>query len=774
MQSWRSRSLLISLLAFGYVAFAAMREAGGGGTRWVLLAVVPALLWVVWAKSAPPPRGIDPVDPATRKGARVAAAGGAIVAAAWSGPTDRALLDTAASAGLAMAASAALVALARIPPTPGLLQPPPATRRMDALAIAALLWGMGVAVPAARLFAPERTTLLDPLAINYATAAAAIGSIGLIVAAAGRVRAMRRLELGVADRASAALVLSAVVLALAVPSALLLVAPPDRVLGAGVVLASAAVFFSCASKEPTGVATTMRTVLAIVLLGTPVVLAGVYASTRIRGAAGLGVLLVAAASALVGLMARAMAAPLGPARSRWLEAINRANEAALHPDPDAAIRDALATVRALLPSESASPALFRASPPEVLTIDRAGYIHTGDGEAPEHLYAIADGEPERTVRTEVLRSIQVRRADVRPLLSWLEGRGLLAVTLVRDEDGPIGLIGIPRGARRAPMNLEEVLAIRVLADRIGAILGVSSALARSRAREMDLRKLADRRGDEIDRLKHRLSTEAVRYKALIERLARPARAAAYSPAAQIALEQCTRAGSLAVPLALLTPPGIDPIPWAATAHLAGQRHDRPMLIVAGDDPAEHDLARWRDPSNSPLVLAAAGTLVILELAALPRAVQDFIAASLAERVSPSGAATPLDVAVTVSVNATIDTLVAAGRLSSSLADWLGDRAIPLPPLASRPEDLRALALDQLARLGERLRSTPLGIDDAALAMLLEHRWPGNDVEFQDVMLRAALSCKGPRVTADDLAAAGFATAGGQSEPPPRRPRRTRN
>jgi len=755
VQTWRTRSLLTALAAYGYVAFAALREEGHADSAWIVLLVCPALLWLAWVRSSPPSRGIDPIDPAVRKAARVAAAGAALVVAAWTGPPDRPLLDTASNIGTALASISALVALARISPTPGLLQPPAATRRTDAVVLGGLLWGVAVTVPASRWFAPERTTLLDPLAIDYATTVAAAGAVGLIVAASARVRTLRRLELGVGDRASAALALALVVLALAIPSALLRVAPADRVMTAAALMSSGAVLFSCVSPRADRVARTMRTVLAVVLLGAPVVLAGLAASSRIRGATGLGMLLVAAASVIVGLMARALAAPLGPARSRWLDAINRANEAALNPDPDAAIRDALATVRAVLPGESASPVLFRASPPEVLTIDLAGYVHTTAGEAPEHLYEIADGEPERTVRTEVLDSLQVRRADLRPLLAWMMGRGLLAVTLVRDEDGPVGLVGVPRASRKAPMTLEEVQALRVLADRIGAVFGVSSALARSRAREMDLRKLADRRGDEIDHLKHRVAGEGVRHRAIVERLAQTAQAHVYSPAAQMALDQCRRFGSLGIPVTLLTPPGVDPAPWAAQAHLASPRAERVMMIVSGDEPFEHDLSRWRDPQVSPLVLAAGGTLLVRDLQALPRPVQEFIAASLAERVSPSGAATPLDVALAVSVDATVDVLVASGRVCTALADWLGDRAVAIPALSARGEDLRAMALDRLARLGASLKGGPQGIDDRALAMLLEHEWMANELEFRDVMLRAALVSRGRRMTADDLLAAGF-------------------
>ena len=79
----------------------------------------------------------------------------------------------------------------------------------------------------------------------------------------------------------------------------------------------------------------------------------------------------------------------------------------------------------------------------------------------------------------------------------------------------------------------------------------------------------------------------------------------------------------------------------------------------------------------------------------------------------------------------------------------------IPPLAERAEDLRALVLDRLSRAGLRLRDEPLGIDAAALRLLSEHTWPGNEAELDDVLLRAAEVASGAAVTAADLAAIGF-------------------
>ncbi len=169
----------------------------------------------------------------------------------------------------------------------------------------------------------------------------------------------------------------------------------------------------------------------------------------------------------------------------------------MSPDPDVALEAALLALGAAGGRGAALPSLFRLAPPEEVTVDRAGYAHVTKAEVPEGLLAVADGEPEGILRVEAARAVEVRRPDLRPLVAWLDQRGVAAIAVVRDELSPVALLAVPRGARTAPTTLEEVRALRALADRLGAVIGVSASLARSRAREMEARgrgRAALRRG----------------------------------------------------------------------------------------------------------------------------------------------------------------------------------------------------------------------------------------------------------------------------------------
>jgi DNA-binding NtrC family response regulator len=187
------------------------------------------------------------------------------------------------------------------------------------------------------------------------------------------------------------------------------------------------------------------------------------------------------------------------------------------------------------------------------------------------------------------------------------------------------------------------------------------------------------------------------------------------------------------------------------------------VVVDAAGPDEQRPSTWHEPETSPLCLADGGTLFIASVSALALETQAFLAESLANRRSPAGHDAPLDLQLVVSVPTTVDSLVASGHLDPELADCLGDRAVPLPPLSARSDDLRALFLDRLARIGMRLKGRPIGLDPRALGRLVEHAWPGNELELDDVLTRAVAIVDGEVLTSAHLDQIGFVAA-----PPPAR------
>jgi DNA-binding NtrC family response regulator len=237
----------------------------------------------------------------------------------------------------------------------------------------------------------------------------------------------------------------------------------------------------------------------------------------------------------------------------------------------------------------------------------------------------------------------------------------------------------------------------------------------------------------------------------------------------MALEALERRTSVGAPIAVLAPSGVDPVPFLARAHLAGARRDAPLVLVDATNAREHDPARWTDPNASPLALADRGMLVLLDGAALPSEVQQLVARALTEKRAPWERAAPLDLQLALTAVATPDELVAGSRLDPALALRLADARdapVELPRLRDRPEDLRAILTDRLAREGLRVLGHPVGIEHAAYARLVEHAFPGEDAELSAVVQRLVARCSGDVVRAADVdaLALGFPPAPRRKDP----------
>jgi hypothetical protein len=747
----RSYWMLVAALAYACVEAA---RSGGGLLSWFALLVLPLLLAEAHRRSERA-RARGALWPESLPALRASVFGGLLMVAARTGGSARPTLDAVANLGAACAAVGALLVLARLPTRPGMFAPSRSARSLDAALFVGVLWGVAMAVPATYALLPAPLLRFDPLLIDYLTTAAGAGTLLVFVAATLRLRTLRRLELDIGDRARAASALSITAFLVAIPAAWLDVAAPDRVLPAACVVVALCCIWAAIARDATLVTRLVRGLLAVTILGAPLMVLAPLVARHFPERGPLIVLLVAGLSIAVGLLTHAVARPLGPERSRWLLALDQAARDALEPEPRAALRAALIALSRIHPAPGGSAQIWQRQPAEALRVDIAGNLGVERADAPAALYELGLREPERTVRAEVLRALRVRRPDLRELLGWFDSLAAFSATIIVDEEGPIGFVLLPRGTRKSAMILEEARAARLLADRISSLLSIVAALGRARDRELAATERAERADDECQRLEHVIHGEARRLSAFAERLARPARRAAYSASARTALEAVERLGTQVPFVALVAPRGVDAVAWAALVHCSSPRREGPLVLVDLLSSSDDAAGLGDDESRSFLRFADGGTLVVLGLTAQPLEVHDKFAIALSRRAAHVPRSSILPPGVVITSPLPLEEAVSRGLLSPNLARWFADAELRLPSLAERSEDLRALALDQLARKSVELARPAAGIEPSALRLLLEHAWPENELELALVLGRALAVAEGPAVTAADLERTGF-------------------
>ena len=674
-------------------------------------------------------RDLDQLEPVTRRCARATLWGVLLWLAARTGPVGYSAFDAVANLGAGVAFAASLLALSRIARSGGLLAIPRVARSGDATIFAALLWSLATALPAIRALVPGSELIVDPLAIDYATTTATIASLLLSVATTVRLRWLRRFELGAGDRASAALTVAIAGACVALPAGLLDIAAPDRALPATLLIESLFFMWVATTPQAAKVVSFLRGALAIAVLGGPTVMLAAVVARQAPIHGPWLLVATAALSTLLGLVARNLSRPLAPDQQRTLRAIEAATDASLTPDPHGAVRAALEALAAGVGNAGARPELWRADPPAVVYVDVAGLLHEEPTTFPDNVLGFALEEPSRTLTLDALRQVQVRRPDTRPVLGYLQERKVFSATVLSGEDGPLGLLVLPMRGRRAPLSLEEAQALVGLTDRLGSVLGITASQARSRKRELEAIAARDQLAAECTRLRDALSGGGIQRRLGIEQTARAVRTAAFSGAARMALEQIERHARTDSHVALLAPPGVDVQAWASVLHLASERAEGIFMVLDALDPLVQ-ACDWQAPQASPLYAARGGTLVLMDAAALDAQVQLSLARDL---LSPGSVATPSTAAQTglvLVLREPPEQLLERGVLAELLYRRIADAVVKLPALVDRPEDLRALIFDRLARLGMALRGAPFAVEPAVLRELIEYTWPGNELELE--------------------------------------------
>lgn len=718
-------SWLLPTALVGYVSLAAARGSGDGVDWTVLFApllVAGALRYVA--------RHLDAGRLATSiQGVRLSVIGCGLYGASAMGPADGAAFQAAEAVGQGLLTASALLCIARLTPPPGLLSGHPVAESLDAMWLSVVMWTTVMAAALLRALAPGEFPL-DPVALDTSFIFASLGSLLLLCASFLRTRLLRGLELGVGDRIQAGLSLAISGAIVGASSGFVEVGSSNRVAGVTLIGTCTSVVMALAAPNAGAVTQTVRGLIALLLIGLPTAIAGAWFALRLPDHARSVALAIAAVGMMVGLIARSMARPLGPEGSRWLVALRAAMDAALHPEPEGALRGALSALRKAEPTSKARPELFRMDPPGMLSVDIAGYLTDDEVDFPDGVVSCALNEPYRTLRLETVLSAQVRKPFVRALVTWFDAHDAKTTTVLVDDTGAIGVLSLPKGRRRSNLSMEEAELLARLAERLAGLISVTASLRRARDRELGYRRQAASASEQANDLRSQLSEQNQEDQLEAESRVAILRAAAHGPTSQIKKQELQQHG-LGPSLTLETPLGVDPIPWAAYAHLSRQSQARPFVVLDLSEEIYRTRKPWENQfQTSPWKRAHEGSLVLCHPGALSAEFQVSLSDAL-ERYRP------LFVVLCRSEG---------DQLLPRLERQLVGPTVRLPTLAERGEDIQALVLNELTQLGIARRGTPYGIDRGALHRLIDSNFPGNDAELKGLLASAVGKAQGELIT----------------------------
>jgi two-component system response regulator HydG len=151
--------------------------------------------------------------------------------------------------------------------------------------------------------------------------------------------------------------------------------------------------------------------------------------------------------------------------------------------------------------------------------------------------------------------------------------------------------------------------------------------------------------------------------------------------------------------------------------------------------------------------AQKGTLFLDEISELPLMLQAKILRAIQEREIRRVGATrsmPVDVRIIAATNLHLAEEVKAKRFREDLYYRLNVIEIHLPPLRERREDIPMLVEAFLKKCAEASHKNLRGMNETALALLLDYPWPGNVRELENVIERAVTLARGEQILAEDL------------------------
>lgn len=360
---------------------------------------------------------------------------------------------------------------------------------------------------------------------------------------------------------------------------------------------------------------------------------------------------------------------------------------------------------------------------------------------------IADDD--RTIRTVLTQALT--RAGCRvhatgslgQLMRWVEdGTGDLVVTDVMMPDGN-GLDMIP-AISRARVDL-PVIVISAQNSIVTAIRATEASVFDYLPKPFDLPELMARVRAGLERRKRREPAAAAGSEsAAMTAMPDPQGVSliGHTPVMQSLFRTVARIVNTDLPVIVAGEPGTGRSTLAQALHELSDRRDGPLVRLGAVENAEVLAAR--------LAEAQGGTLILEDPAGMEPGLQARLSSLIeAGESGPDRARAPRLVATT---GPDPEGDAEAGRLRPDLYYRLAGMVLAAPPLRSRLDDLPALARLMLGRAAGQ-GNQPAMLSDAALDALRAHPFPGNLRELDNLLRRLALTAQGPRIEAEDVAAA---------------------
>jgi DNA-binding NtrC family response regulator len=241
---------------------------------------------------------------------------------------------------------------------------------------------------------------------------------------------------------------------------------------------------------------------------------------------------------------------------------------------------------------------------------------------------------------------------------------------------------------------------------------------------------------------------------------------AESPAMRAVIDLARRAAdSSGIPVLIEGESGVGKEMVARAVQGSGERAGKPFIAVnCGAIPENlvesilfgHEKGSFTGASEKHIGKfqeADGGTLFLDEIGELRPDIQVKLLRALQEgEVDPIGGKRPVkvDIRLISATNRNLYDLVGQGKFREDLYYRLSVFPIAVPPLRERREDIEPLVRHFLARFSATEGKSIRGVDQPAMQLLLDYRWPGNVRQLENAVFRAVVLCDGDVLKVGDF------------------------